>query len=296
MSTTLAGRWWAFTKERFPLPSHIPMILLFTYAHVLIAGPSGQIAIESLIILLLGVMFFFYKLRLYDEIKDFELDVKINPKRPLPRGLLKHDHLYYMILFCLVAELACFAFFGMNSIITMALAVLYSLVMFKEFFIKDIIRPHLTTYASIHTVVTVPLSLAIFSALTNKGIWEMPIEYFYYALNNWALFNVFEFGRKTFQANEERHQVESYSKIFTRFGAVALTGINAGASFYLTHLIVESELPNFKIFSGTLLSILIVVGGIYSYINQGNWGKIYRNFSSVYIILFYLGLIIFKSM
>lgn len=285
------ANWLIFIKERFDPLSHVLMIGLFLVAHFALVGESQFMESDlfSTFCISIGVLFFFFKLRLYDEIKDYELDVKINPHRPLPRGLIKHKDVYRAIVFCILVELLCFSQLGMVPLVMMSGTILYSLLMYREFFIKDKIRPHLTTYAVLHTVVSAFLSLTVTSALTHQWPWEPGISEhaIFFAANSWCLFNIFEFGRKTFTSQEEREAVESYSKIFGRFGAVILVlGMAVASTWFLSELGTQSAL---KAFLGICLFTLSVAGFLYVILNRAPFGKLYRAMSSVYIILIYLG-------
>ncbi|MFL5814817.1 MAG: manganese transporter permease [Bdellovibrionia bacterium] len=280
-------KWLQFTKERFDPASHLVMILLFVIAHrLLFPGHTTPLAVLAVF---LGTVAFFFKLRLYDEIKDYELDLVINPTRPLARGLMTHSDLYKGIAFCIVLELALFGLQGPAALAAIAIAITYSLLMYKEFFIRDLIRPHLTTYAVSHTVVSALLSLALISAFIHRYPWQLSREAQLFALNSWCLFNIFEFGRKTFTSSEERDGVESYSKIFGRSGAVGLVVSMALASAYcLIRVRYSATLQTFIIVA---CAALIGVGAIYAFMNRPPYGKVYRAFSSIYIVIIYLGIV-----
>ncbi len=281
------NKWLQFTKERFDPVSHLVMILLFVVAHRLVF-PS-QSGLVQMALIFFGTVAFFFKLRLYDEIKDYELDLVINPTRPLARGLVKHSDLYTGIAACIVAELAFFGARGMAGLVGISLAIAYSLLMYKEFFIRERIRPHLTTYAISHTVVSGMLSLALVAAMSGEYPWAMSRPAYLFALNSWCLFNIFEFGRKTFASSEERDGVESYSKIFGRFGAVALVLSMAGTSSICLMKIDGSGFIRLFILASCLA--LFSVGIAYASFNRAPFGKVYRAFSSIYIVLIYLGLV-----
>jgi len=304
------SKWWQFTKERFDPLSHSVMMALFIFAHFAVAKvaevrsafsfvkesaiPPGQmfslpfqvdLPVSMKIALAIGVVAFFFKLRLYDEIKDYELDCVINPTRPLSRGLVTHNDLYKGIVVCIVLELVTFGLLGKTAIISMGIAILYSLLMYKEFFIKDIIRPHLTTYALMHTIVLTMLSTAIFSAIMHCYSWQLNRDMLFFALNCWCLFNIFEFGRKTFNTDEERENVESYSSIFGRYGAFVLVLAQAVAG---AALLFHTSLVSGTAFFYTMASfvvLLIVMGLAYAVLDRAPFGKIYRGMSSVYIVL-----------
>lgn len=189
----------------------------------------------NMITLLVGVITFYFKLRLYDEVKDYVLDRVINKSRPLPRGLLNHKDMYQAMFVCIVIELTCFSIMGIESFYTITIAILYSLLMYKEFFIAEKIRPYLTTYALVHTIVTTLLSFAIFSFLTKSTLLEIiqNPNFFSFAIANWLLFNIFEFGRKTFASSEERQSVDTYSSLFGGTGAATLVASQAVVTYYL---------------------------------------------------------------
>lgn len=283
-------KWLQFTKERFDPASHLVMILVFVMAHkLLFPGQASLNSGDSVWLVFLGAVVFFFKLRLYDEIKDYELDLVVNPTRPLARGLVTHQDLYMGIIVCIALELTLFGSQGPAALVTISIAIAYSLLMYKEFFIREHIRPHLTTYAVLHTIVSSMLSFAILAAFTRQYPWHMSRETYYFALNSWYLFNIFEFGRKTFTTAEERSGVESYSKIFGRLGAVALVLAMAAASSYcLTRV---RYLPAFHIFVYASSAALAISGIFYAAFNRAPYGKIYRAFSSIYIVLVYSGLV-----
>ena len=262
------------------------MIVLFVSAHLILVAPS--IEVINSICIFAAIYLFFFKMRLYDEIKDYELDCEINPDRPLPRGLLTISDVKKGIISCIILEIALFIPLGTIPLIAIVVAIAYSLLMYKEFFIGKLIRPHLTTYALLHTIVTVPMGLAIFVGSTGLSYDNLSRDNWYFVFSSWFVFNIFEFGRKTFTSNEERNAVESYSKIFTRFGAVLLVNVMSFSALYMLFHIQESV----SIAQSILTLTLFIIGVIFSISDKEKFGKIYRLYSSIYIILFYIIFII----
>ena len=292
---TKTQAWWQFTKERFEPASHLTMILVFIVAHILVAKASTFLVASSMnyLTLLIGVIAFYFKLRLYDEVKDYELDVIINKTRPLPRGLLLHKDMYRGMIVCIAIELICFSLMGLPAFISISIAIFYSLLMYKEFFIAEKIRPYLTTYALVHTIVTTLLSFAIFSFLTNMSMLEviMTRSFLAFAMANWLLFNIFEFGRKTFASSEERVNVDTYSSLFGRTGAVILVASQAVVTYYLATTLNGAN-PTILFWGlGSLLVLLAILSLNYIFSDNTRSAKRFRLFSSVYIIVFYLILI-----
>lgn len=284
--------WAIFIKERFEPFSHSIMILVFLSVHYLIARKLNLLEIETwqLIPLAAGVTLFYFKLRLYDEVKDYELDVIINKHRPLPRGLLHHRDMYRGMIFCISMELICFLFSGINAFLAILMAILYSLLMYKEFFIREKIRPHLTTYAILHTIVTSFLSLAIFSFLTKQSILTIIANKYFmaFAFVNWLLFNIFEFGRKTFASEEERDNVDTYSSLFGRKGAALLVISQRLASIFI--IISLDIFQNNKIYYAFAFILVILIFSSLKYVltDSKSNAKLFRLMSSIYIIIFYI--------
>lgn len=288
-------RWPIFIRERFSPLSYFPMVAVFLATHYALVAqidPAAKTTLVSSMLLAVGVMAFFFMLRLYDEIKDYETDLKIHPTRPLPRGLVTAAQLKTATLACLITELICFGLLGLQPFIGMIIAIGYSLLMYGEFFASKYIRARLTTYAIIHTAVVVLLSLAIFSALSSHFIWQLSPSVYFFALSNWCLFNIFEFGRKTFSSGEEQHNVDSYSKIFGRFGAVCLVIIMAIISLGLLALTPFAQATLFWPYTILALLILSTLGIVYAAYNHVAQAKIYRAASSVYLLVVYGGLLI----
>lgn len=286
-------RWWKFTAERFEPLSHFFMIALFFGAHYLVADASKYVILEPIHLLwvTLGTASFFLKLRFYDEIKDFETDVAFNPTRPLPRGLLKHFDMKKGIEHCIILEIIFFTSCGMPGFVAILFAIGYSLLMYREFFIGEMIRPHLTTYATSHTVVTIFLSLAIFSALSRYYPWDHEADFYYFAILSWLLFNIFELGRKIYQPCEERDGVDTYSKIWGKFGAVILILAHAIGVAIFSLYISTIDFFFMQAFQAASIGILLLVSIIYLIGKRPISGILYRRFSEVYIVLIYIGII-----
>lgn len=279
------ARWWIFIQERFPLGSHLVMIFLFVSAHFAILSQRGILVTPGAgILIFVTMVLFFFKMRLYDEIKDYETDLVVNKGRPLPRGLISVPEVKKAIAICLLLELLLFFFLGTNASMVLIVAMSYSLLMYNEFFIGKWIRPHLTTYAMMHTIVTVPMGLSIFAGASGKLPHQLDVETFYFVFSSWFLFNIFEFGRKTFASVEERNQVESYSKIFGRWGAVLLVCSMAVASIFFMHL----SQGHFSFGQSFIFANLVAVAIHYGIQNSPKSAKLYRAFSSLYIVLFYV--------
>lgn len=260
------------------------MVVVFSLAHYFTVAPEQRVG--PVILLFPLALIFFFKLRLYDEIKDYEHDKIHNPTRPLARGLIPLSEVKWLIAVIILLELIFSANAGFSTLFVMFIAIVYSLLMYNEFFIGDLIRPHLTTYAIIHTVVTVPLSLTLVSLVTRQGLGEMSKEVFLFSLSHWFIFNVFEFARKTWATSEEKKDVDSYSKIFGKRGAIHLVVMNSFLGVFCLAFAIDKTIL-------VLVALTLAIGlGWYGYDyarhDSENKAKLYRNMAGVYILLHYI--------
>lgn len=194
-------RWLIFSKERFPLLKHLLLIVFYVAANALVALNSVSLNVvltyrEVLCVII--VSFIFFHLRIFDEIKDYKNDLVVHKDRPLARGLISVKESKYVV-FGLISLEFCLSFLiNRAAFIAAICTILYSLVMYKEFFARNWLRPKMATYALAHTLVSCWIALFIFSAVTNLNFWKISNVYGMFVLANWMIFNIFEFGRKTF--------------------------------------------------------------------------------------------------
>jgi len=281
--------WSIFIRERFPLiKSIVPLFFLLTSSVFVIKSTEALIIWNNVYITFSVLILFFFRLRIFDELKDFSTDCKVNPSRPLPRGLIKYNHARNLAFLILLSELFLSACISIQSLSSAILFGAYSILMYKEFFLSNWLRSKLATYAITHTIVASFIPLFIFSSLTNEFFWKAPITLYLFSVSIWMLFNIYEFGRKTFSQNEERELRESYSKNFGSHGAALCIALMASIAtliiFYLSIFLQWSiYLINFEI----LLVILLLASSLlYAYLNTTLSAKIFRTCCSIYILVF----------
>ncbi|KKT00876.1 MAG: hypothetical protein UW07_C0005G0011 [Candidatus Nomurabacteria bacterium GW2011_GWF2_43_8] len=283
-------KWLQFIKERFNPLSYAVMIFVFLSAHyVLYLSLIKQtnipiLSMQQLIPIILATSLFFFKLRLLDEIKDIKSDSVYHPERPLPRGILSKNEVIRVAFILIIIEIALFSYYGLWAFLSAVITAGYSLTMYKEFFIKRWLRAHLTTYAVTHTFVVILISLTIFVALFNESFTSLPKNLISFSFAGWFLFNIFEFGRKTFAKKEETDGIDSYSKIFGKFGAVTLVIIMAVLSIVFINKATSSVITNTLFL---LLIPVVITGLLYVISDRLHFAKIYRATTSLYIIFVY---------
>ena len=204
-------RWWTFIKERSPLPVLIilasgPIVsgFIFTLVSPVCAASLNQLCVrasDKWIVALFAIfasVLFMIEARLMDELKDFEKDKLANPARPLPRGLISPSELATAVKIVMAAlfilavlilvvgnPLSGFLFAGSAA---------YLWLMYKEFYVGQILSSYPLIYALSHQIVGVSLYLfgvTLFAEAfaKNSAAWS-------YVLINVLASISYEFSRK----------------------------------------------------------------------------------------------------
>jgi len=287
------GDWITFIKERFPLGTHLPMIVSFTLANVCVGLQSDQSIRDYLFPICISLVLtfsFFFRLRLFDEIKDVEVDKRINPTRPLARGLLSVKEVKRMLALLVLFELGFTLYLGISVFYIQLVAIAYSLLMYNEFLIGMWLRPHLTLYAVLHTAVAFLIGICIQSQVLQLKYTDIGSELILFGLVNWSMFNIFEFARKTFTPDEEVSHHDSYSKLYGLNGALLLTISQAFIALTLLFVITY----NFYLI-GIQVSILFILIFSSFLLLHKNRGELFRSIWGLYLVCFYVVLIFFHN-
>lgn len=218
MNDALSARIFAWMDERFPLKNALLFFILYlTTATVARSALEGGVYISLLDLLVcLVVWSLFLVIRIFDEHKDYTLDVINHPRRVLQSGLITLKHLkilggvavFSQIVFSSYADGFSFGGASMSWIIMFG----YLTLMGAEFFCGEWLEKRLTLYAFSHMLI-MPLivfwlaNLAVPSVVLNGSLMVMMLLAFISGF-------CFEITRKTKGIEEERETVDSYSKIF----------------------------------------------------------------------------------
>ena len=296
-------RWWQLIVERFSPWVYIPTVGVFVVANTVVAthnmaGTTEALELHALAVIVTSLitLSFFFRLRIFDEIKDLEVDRTLNPTRPFARGLIQVAEARGVLAALTVFELTlCLGLgavaggpFSPDPIVAHLVAVLYSYAMYNEFGIGRYLRPHLTTYAVTHTFVSVLLSTSVMAQVTGAALTELPLQLYVLGLVNWMLFNVFEFARKSYAPSEERDSVDTYSSLFTPLGAWALTTSQIALAVALLWWFQTGLLSVAGLWTQAGLALaLVCVGLCYGLRKSVVTSKLYRHGASAYLLVFY---------
>lgn len=214
----MTNRWWIYQRERFPIFAHGPMVIAFCVSVLLFSAlqqddvilPGAGQAIGAIV----SALLLFFQMRVADEFKDFDIDLRYRPHRPVPSGLVS------------LHELAVLAFVGaaIQFLIAVTLDVglvpilvavwSYLWLMTREFYVPEWLKRHPVAYLLSHMLI-MPLIAFYVSAFDwlcsckdiPAGIgWLLAVSFFAGL--------VLEIGRKIKAPTNERVGVETYSGLW----------------------------------------------------------------------------------
>lgn len=207
----------AYFNERFPLANCLLFCILYsTVASVAYPTVFSSSFLTHLgIIDLLGflaIISFFFRLRVFDEWKDYAIDAINHPQRVLQSGRVSLKQLTILSVVASVVEIAWCLLIGRITFIVWLIAFTYSLLMRYEFFIGNYLKTRLIVYAISHLLIMPFIIWWIWAAYTGTFLPMHPAFLYLAGLSLLAGF-AFELARKIHSPAEERPLVDSYSKV-----------------------------------------------------------------------------------
>lgn len=295
----LAGathRWWIYQKERFPLVGHGLLIAAFSFSAVsysfLLRGEGGFPAGGAALAAFLTVFTLFLQLRIADEFKDFEEDLKYRPYRPVQRGLVTLGELRAVAMGAGLVQLVVVLLWAPLLAFLLLVIWLYLGLMTREFFVRDWIIARPVTYLWTHMLI-IPLADLFATACDWIGAGEgAPTGLFWFITASFFNGIILEVGRKIRAPAQEEHGVKTYSKLWGRKNAVMVW--LGGVAMSAVCCFCASNKIHFGSFVGVWilgLSIFALVLGwrFYSHPVSPS-AKHLEHFSGIWTILMYLNL------
>ena len=255
----MSNRWWIYQRERFPVVVHGVLIAALCAGVLLFSskarGNPELPGLRTYTAAFVSVFLFFLQLRIADEFKDYQDDLKYRPYRPVPRGLVRLPELGWLGLASAAVQLGLALWLNPRLILPLVLVWAYMLLMTKEFFAATRLKSHPLGYLTSHMVI-------------------MPLIYFYISACDWwaaegakprglvwllaaGFFTgtVIEIGRKIRAPQDEELGVETYSALWGRRRAIrAWIAASALASLFA---LVAAARNQFAVPMAVLLGILL---------------------------------------
>ena len=206
-----------YFKERYPFLARLILgCIVFLEIHFIIllnySVTSFQIGIQEAVGAYTVFAFLFW-LRVADDLKDYETDLRLFPDRPLPSGrVYKKD----IVIICVIMELIAVVLnlIFMNNILFFCILYAYGYLMSKWFFKKKVIQPSLPLALVTHNPVQMFVNVYIISFTVIKYDLE-PVSLIT-IMTLWTLYFpalIWEVSRKI-KAPKDENDYTTYSKLF----------------------------------------------------------------------------------
>lgn len=216
------NRFYIYQKERFPFAGYIFMVGAFSFSAVsysrICRGAVGFIEWPVFLAGIFNTLTLFLLLRIFDEFKDHEDDVKYRQYLPVPRGLISLKELFYVGAVVIVLQIIVNVYFPKMFIIYFGV-IAYLGLMGKEFFVAEWLKKHQFWYVTSHMFI-IPLVDIYASGLDwlLAGV-PAPIGLLYFFAVSYMNGIVLEIGRKIKPLEYEEEGVVSYTKLLGQKGA-----------------------------------------------------------------------------
>lgn len=289
------NRWYIYQKERFNLAQYVPMILGFSFCavsysmHIREAETLNWIACIISFIVTLG---WFMLLRVADEHKDYEDDLKYRPYRPVQRGLIKLNELRNIGLVIFIIQVLLAIIWEPKQLILLAIVYFWFLLMCFEFGNPTWLKAHPTIYLISHMVITPLIDGYGASCEWIQSGSTVLFPMFVFMLSSFCDGTTVEVGRKIRIPEDEEFGVDSYTHLW---------GIKKAISvwlFCMTISFISTVCAGFQVNVGIpiliILSILYISAWILgiSFLRKPSrkLAKGFETFSGVWMITMYFSL------
>ena len=312
-----------YLNERFPLGKNSIFVLIFTLSGYIYTGLlynskiinqifSKEIKVpmpwHKIAALFIIIFMFFLQLRITDEFKDYEEDLKYRAYRPVQRGVVTLKALGKIGIATVIIQIILAYIIDFKIIYFMIIVWFYMFLMAKEFFIKEWLTKRILIYALSHVVIMIFITLVIVNATQYIVLGEAENIIKFGALQ-WYRHNidialiplftlnylngiVLEIGRKTRRADEEEHGVQTYSKLWGKKKAAVILSLLFAVEYFLVILGLSYTYEKYFLFSGLTLLIILIISIYFmiKFLKKDLSGKIVESVSGLWIVFSSMGL------
>lgn len=202
----------SYLNERFPLVNMLLFVILYAMVFS-VYNMTEELNSHSFgfhIVGVLAVISFFFRLRVFDELKDYKLDLINHPHRVLQSGKINLKTLQLIGLLGFIVQIYWVFHAGNAAIIFWLLAYAYAVLMRYEFFVPVFLNKNLLLYAISHMIIMPLIIVWVWMSQSNE--FYVNVELFYLLALGLVSGFAFEIARKTRAPEAERETVDSYSK------------------------------------------------------------------------------------
>ncbi len=285
-----------YLAERFPLALNGFLAFLLYSCTLMASARMFGTPVPGPLPYLAGYLWMvclFYHLRVLDDIKDREADVATYPERVLSRGLVSYRQLAVTGFLAIAVETACAGYLGSKILILHFATLAYSLLMFKEFFIREWLKRHLFWYGISHMLIMACMDFTILQMPTGHGALIRIPDFILFAFLGFCMTFSLEVARKIRVPEEEKPGADSYSKELGITGSLALSSGFQAAVLAFTFLLRKAlGLPIWFLISTAVT--WLIVAGLFAFLRTRMDDRISRKLDKVaalFYLQFYLGLL-----
>ena len=312
-----------YLNERFPLGKNSIFVLIFTLSGYIYTGLlynskiinqifSKEIKVpmpwHKIVALFIIIFMFFLQLRITDEFKDYEEDLKYRAYRPVQRGVITLKALGKIGIATVIIQIILAYIIDFKIIYFMIIVWFYMFLMAKEFFIKEWLTKRILIYALSHVVIMIFITLVIVNATQYIVLGEAENIFKFVALQ-WYRHNIdialiplftlnylngiiLEIGRKTRRADEEEYGVQTYSKLWGKKKAAVILSLLFAVEYFLVILGLSYTYEKYFLFSGLVLLIILIISIYFmiKFLKKDLSGKIVESVSGLWIVFSSMGL------
>lgn len=210
------NHFWIYQKERFPLAKTAPLLAVFSAASISVSAEMAGRSLPGWGGFVAGfviAMLLFFQMRVCDEYKDFEDDLRYRPERPVPRGLVSLKELITLgVLSLPVAALAAWWWYP-PTLWLLGLVWVWLAAMTFEFGVPKWLKARPVLYLLSHMAI-MPLIDLLLTGMEWLPGGAPAMGLVLFLVLSFVNGCVLEIGRKLWAPESEVHGVDSYSSLW----------------------------------------------------------------------------------
>ncbi len=169
----ITRKFYVYQKERFPVV--VLVLSLFPAILSSSAVTSSHPTILNICVIILASVVYLLHIRIIDEHRDFHHDNIHHSTRPIQKGVILREELYYIDLLAVTILFVIAVCSGLFTFIISLLMLLYTYLAGKEFFIGDKIRKHFFWYNAVNLVQMFLMQIFVYTYFINSFSFNKPI-------------------------------------------------------------------------------------------------------------------------
>lgn len=275
---TKGSRFFLYIRERFPVVTAFLYSLLFTLVvKKYLGNPVFTNTIPSLIVLV-SMFLFLFRLRLLDEIKDFEYDSAFHTDRPMQRGLLSQDDIKKLIVVVLGIEIIMQFFNSVPGRLWYVVTLVYSLLIYKDFFARKFFKKNLSLELVIHEPIFVTYGFYAFATLSSTFFVPRSMRDLAFIGFILATPFIFELGRKMVHRTDLQGNITNDTYAY-HWGEKT--------TFYVVLSVMTLQAIAFMLLMPSIYWVILFVGILGMIVLSHLWGSTQAQRSGKYWSLLY---------